>query len=50
MKGESPAVIPVVSNDPLGMASLPGSDTYEFFTQAKEKTAPSWENQVTVKR
>ena len=50
MKGESPAVIPVVSNDPLGMASLPGADTYEFFTQAKEKTAPSWENQVTVKR
>lgn len=50
MKGEEPAVVPVVTNDPQGQAALPGLEAYEFFMGAKAKRATTWENKVTIRR
>jgi hypothetical protein len=48
-QGEDPAYLPVVSEDLLGDAALPTQDSYEWFTETKEKRAPNWENEVTLK-
>lgn len=48
-QGEEPATVPVVSEDLLGDAALPTQDSYEWFTETKEKRAPNWENEVTLK-
>ena len=42
-------MVPVVSEDLLGEAALPTRDSYEWFTETKEKRAPNWENEVTLK-
>ena len=47
--GEEPTMVPVVSEDLLGDAALPTQDSYEWFTETKEKRAPNWENKVTLK-
>jgi len=48
-QGDEPAMVPVVSEDLLGEAALPTQDSYEWFTATKEKRAPNWENEVTLK-
>lgn len=47
--GKAPAMIPVVTNDPMGMAALPTADSYEWFTQTGQTRAPSWKNEVTLR-
>lgn len=47
--GKAPAMIPVVTNDPAGMAALPTADSYAWFTQTGQTRAPSWKNEVTLR-
>lgn len=49
MAGNPPAMVPVVTNDPLGAAALPTADSYEWFTKTGETRAPSWKNEVTLR-
>ena len=47
--GKSPAMIPVVSENPAGPAALPTSDSWTFFTETARKRAPAWKNEVTLR-
>lgn len=49
MRGEAPAMIPVVSENPLGPSALPTPDSWDWFTTTHEKRAPSWRNEVTLR-
>jgi fermentation-respiration switch protein FrsA (DUF1100 family) len=47
-RGEPPAMVPVVSNDPAAVCALPGSEAYNFF-QGTLKVAPHRRNEVTLR-
>jgi fermentation-respiration switch protein FrsA (DUF1100 family) len=49
MKGEPPAMVPVVDDEPMAPSALPTADSFEFFTTTAEKRAPSWRNEVTLR-
>jgi dienelactone hydrolase len=49
LAGEDPVMVPVVTDDPTGVAALPTPDSFEWFTATAEKRAPAWENQVTLR-
>lgn len=48
-RGEPPAMVPVVAEDPLAPAALPTPDSYTWFTQTHAQRAPSWRNEVTLR-
>lgn len=47
--GEKPAMIPVVSEDPMGACVLPTPDSWKWFTETERLRAPSWKNEVTLR-
>lgn len=47
-RGEPPAMVPVVSNDPAAFCALPGAEAYSFF-QGTLKVAPHRRNEVTLR-
>lgn len=47
-RGEPPAMIPVVSEDPNGFAALPQKESYDWFTETAKLRAPSWRNETTL--
>ncbi len=47
-RGEAPAMLPVVDENPLAQSALPTADSYEWFTRTASR-APSWRNEVTVR-
>jgi fermentation-respiration switch protein FrsA (DUF1100 family) len=47
--GEPPQMIPVVTQDPAGLAALASADSYQWFTQTAASRAPAWRNEVTLK-
>jgi hypothetical protein len=47
--GNPPAMIPVVSADPLAQSALPTADSYQWFTETGSTRAPAWKNEVTVR-
>jgi fermentation-respiration switch protein FrsA (DUF1100 family) len=47
--GNPPAMVPVVTNDPMGMAALPTADSYQWFVETGDTRAPAWKNEVTVR-
>lgn len=47
-RGETPATLPVVHEDPMQQSALPTADSYEFFTGIADR-APAWRNEVTVR-
>jgi fermentation-respiration switch protein FrsA (DUF1100 family) len=47
--GKEPGMIPVVAEDPLGMAVLPTPDSWQWFTETGNTRAPSWHNEVTLR-
>lgn len=47
-KGHPPAMIPVVSEDPLTPCALPGKEPWEFFHGTKS-FAPNYRNEVTLR-
>ena len=49
LRGESPAMVPVVDEDPMAPSALPTPDSYKWFTATAEKRAPSWRNEVTLR-
>lgn len=48
-KGEPPAMVPVVAEDPFTPSALPTPDSYAWFTQTHRTRAPSWRNEVTLR-
>ena len=48
-RGEAPAMLPVVSEDPAGPAALPTPDSWQWFTETGRTRAPSWRNEVTLR-
>ncbi|MFO1086066.1 MAG: alpha/beta hydrolase [Reyranellaceae bacterium] len=47
--GQPPAMVPVVSADPMGPAALPTADSHAWFTETARARAPAWRNEVTVR-
>lgn len=48
-RGESPAMVPVVAEDPLAPSALPTADSWQWFTETAKTRAPSWRNEVTLR-
>jgi uncharacterized protein len=48
-RGEPPAMVPVVAEDPLAPSALPTPDSWTWFTETHESRAPSWRNEVTLR-
>lgn len=48
-QGKSPAMIPVVAEDPMAPAALPTPDSWTWFTQTGRTRAPNWRNEVTLR-
>jgi fermentation-respiration switch protein FrsA (DUF1100 family) len=48
-RGEPPAMVPVVDEDPLAPSALPTPDSYAWFTETHKARAPSWRNEVTLR-
>jgi uncharacterized protein len=47
--GNSPAMVPVVTEDPAGPAALASPDSWTWFTETGRTRAPSWQNEVTLR-
>ena len=48
-RGEAPAMVPVVDEDPLAPSALPTPDSYTWFTETGNSRAPSWRNETTLR-
>jgi hypothetical protein len=48
-RGEPPATLPVVAEDPAGPAALPTADSWRWFTQTGRTRATAWQNVVTLR-
>jgi fermentation-respiration switch protein FrsA (DUF1100 family) len=48
-RGEPPAMMPVVAEDPLAPAALPTPDSWDWFTKTGDSRAPAWRNEVTLR-
>ena len=48
-RGEAPAMVPVVSENPAGPAALPTADSWTWFMETHKLRAPSWRNEVTLR-
>jgi len=48
-KGEAPAMIPVVAEDPMAPAALPTADSWQWFTETGRNRASAWRNEVTLR-
>jgi hypothetical protein len=49
LAGAAPASIPVVSEDPLGSASLQSADAWRWFSETGRTRAPAWRNEITLR-
>ena len=47
-RGEPPAMVPVVAEDPSAPCALPGRDAWRFFA-GSATVAPAWRNEVTLR-
>ena len=48
-RGEPPAMVPVVAEDPMAPAALPTADSWQWFTETGKTRAPSWKNECTLR-
>lgn len=48
-RGEPPAMVPVVDEDPLAASALPTADSWQWFSETGRTRAPSWRNEVTLR-
>src|SRR5690349_10913440 len=48
-RGDPPAMIPVVAEDPAAPSALPTPDSWKWFTETGRSRAPSWRNEVTLR-
>jgi len=49
MAGKTPAMIPVVAEDPASPSALPTPDSWVWFTETGRTRAPLWKNEVTLR-
>ena len=49
MAGKTPAMIPVVAQDPASPSALPTPDSWVWFTETGRTRAPLWKNEVTLR-
>ena len=47
--GAASAMLPVVSDNPAGLAALASADSFRWFTETAAARAPAWRNEVTLK-
>jgi fermentation-respiration switch protein FrsA (DUF1100 family) len=47
--GGTPAMLPVVAQDPTTPSALPTADSYKWFSETAASRAPSWRNEVTLR-
>jgi uncharacterized protein len=48
-RGDPPALVPVVAEDPAAPCALPTRDSWEWFSETGKTRAPSWRNEVTLR-
>jgi uncharacterized protein len=48
-RGEPPAMVPVVDEDPLAPSALPTPDSWAWFSETAKTRATSWRNEVTLR-
>lgn len=48
-RGEAPAMVPVVAQNPMDASALPTPDSWVWFTETQKLRAPSWKNEVTLR-
>ena len=48
-RGDPPAMVPVVAEDPLAPCALPTSDSYQWFSETAKSRATAWRNEVTLR-
>jgi hypothetical protein len=48
-RGEAPAMVPVVTNEPNGVAALPTADSWDWFIETGKSRASAWRNEVTLR-
>ncbi|MFC5949625.1 alpha/beta hydrolase [Pseudonocardia lutea] len=48
-RGDPPAMVPVVAEDPLAPSALPTPDSWQWFTETGKTRAPNWSNEVTLR-
>lgn len=48
-RGETPAMVPVVAQNPLDPSALPTPESWVWFTETHKLRAPSWRNEVTLR-
>jgi fermentation-respiration switch protein FrsA (DUF1100 family) len=48
-RGDPPAMVPVVAEDPLAPSALPTPDSWQWFTETGKTRAPNWRNEVTLR-
>ncbi len=48
-RGEAPAMVPVVAENPTDPAALPTPNSWVWFTETQKLRAPSWRNEVTLR-
>ena len=48
-RGEAPAMMPVVAENPLDPAALPTAYSWQWFTATAKLRAPAWRNEVTLR-
>jgi dienelactone hydrolase len=48
-RGEAPAIVPVVDENPLAPCAVPTADAYKWFTESHESRAPVWRNETTLR-
>jgi uncharacterized protein len=48
-RGEAPAVVPMISDDPNGVAALPDLETWEWYQGIPDELLATWRNEVTLR-
>jgi alpha-beta hydrolase superfamily lysophospholipase len=48
-RGDPPAMVPVVAEDPAAPCALPTRDSWEWFSETGKTRATSWRNEVTLR-
>jgi fermentation-respiration switch protein FrsA (DUF1100 family) len=48
-RGEPPAMVPVVDENPLAPSALPTPDSWTWFIETHKHRAPAWRNEVTLR-
>ncbi|WP_433504010.1 alpha/beta hydrolase [Pseudonocardia halophobica] len=48
-RGDPPAMVPVVAEDPMAPSALPTPDSWTWFTETHKLRAPNWRNEVTLR-